>query len=542
MSKRSRQRHRGELHAQQARENQNEHEHKIPEPAPLSPPPPDGPVIEVERATAHAVGEFVEQAVERARADTSQQPRFQPRDPNEVSSLFWSTFRWVKWLEGKEPSANSTPATWDEFLREFVQYEPYLVGVLNSTVQIDKNRHWSLTGGRNQVMRFTDILKGADEGAGWRAYVAWQAQSYYFARAGFVTETGRDGESGPLRALWSVDPVRVDLTGNPAAPLKYRPLNGSAQTWLPEDFFRAASLPSTDEARRGYGFPALARCYEGAKIMVGVYQVFQEATFTTKPQGVILGKGISEETWKIALQSYDESLVQYNQRFGKLMTLMNEGSDAPEISLQMFRRLPDNFDLQKWTSLLMYLYALAFGYDAREYFPVDSGDLGSAKETETQHRKASSKGDLDFSLAHQEQIQNQLPASLLFEYEQRDVQGEVADAEAAKVKAELVTELTRWEINGASVLTSEQILQIAAQHGIIPDEWTPQEEEVSASDVKSSEMERTRENGVIRRAAERFPQEPIVRYEFPGDRARTLFSSGEDLLRRRSFPAVAVPK
>lgn len=532
MSKRSRQRHRGE---QRALSREDAHEHKIPEPSPL----PSGPAIEVERAAAHAVGEFVEAAVERARGDESQQPRFQVR-ADDSASVFWSTFRWVKWLEGKEPGANASAATWDEFLREFVQYEPYLVGVLNSTVQIDKNRHWSLTGGRNQVIRYTDILKAADDGAGWRAYVAWQAQSYYFARAGFVTETGRDGESGPLRALWSVDPVRVELTGNPASPLKYKPAGGSQQAWLPEDFFRAASLPSTDETRRGYGFPALARCYEGAKIMVGVYQVFQEATFTTKPQGIITGKNITQESWVTALQSYDETLVRYNERFGKLMTIMSQGSDAPEFAIQMFRRLPEGFDLQQWTSLLMYLYALAFGYDAREYFPVDSGDLGSAKETETQHRKASSKGDLDFSLAHQEQIQNQLPASLLFEYEQRDVQGEVADAQAAKVKAELVSEIAGWTVGGESVLTSNQILQIAAKYGIIPDDWTPQEEEVSATDVKATEMERIRDLTVVRVAAERFPQEPIVRYEFPSGRARTLFASGEDLLRRRVHPAPAI--
>ncbi|NIV32859.1 MAG: hypothetical protein GWN58_26455, partial [Anaerolineae bacterium] len=65
---------------------------------------------------------------------------------------------------------------------------------------------------------------------------------------------------------------------------------------------------------------------------------------------------------------------------------------------------------------------LITGTDASEFWPVQTGALGRGRETEIQHRKAASKGAMEFALAYQEQLQNELPDSLLFEFEQRDAE------------------------------------------------------------------------------------------------------------------------
>lgn len=480
-----------------------------------APPVPAPPMTPAQ--TLEAVAEIVE----RGNADgSSQQPRFN----NDAEGVFRSVYNWVKVAALKgEPGPNAAVKEWDGWLREFVLQEPYLVGVLNSVVQIDKNRGWSFVGGRNQVLRYSNILHGADAGAGWRAYLTWQAQSFYTTRMGFVTEVGRDGENGPLRALYSVDPARVELTTDPSQPLRYMPASGPLQIWQPQDYFRAASLTSTDERKMGYGFPANARCFELAKIMVAIWEHDKEQLGARAPRGLLLLNGISQKQWENAMQAREENLnAQERQYYGSVAILASSGQNEVDAKLFALSQLPKDFTLREWVSLLMYGYALAYGYDAREFFPVDSGSLGSAKETEVQHRKASSKGDLDFSLAHQEQLQAVLPETLHFEYEQRDASGEALDAALATSQATLITEISKWAVNGQTVLTQEQILALAAEARIIPEEWTVQEEDITVDD-SGDETERALELYAVQRSLAVQPDEPIVQYDGKARRMRTLY-------------------
>lgn len=468
--------------------------------------------------------------VERAKGDVSQQPRF-TNDEVSANNVFRSVWNWVRVAALQdEPLPNATMRQWDAWLRKFVLQEPYLAGVLNSVVQIDKNRGWELIGGRNQVNRYVSVLHDADEGAGWRSYVSWQAQSYYNARAGFVTEVGSEGEGGPLRALWSVDPARIELTANSEFPLRYFPSTGTPQLWKAWDYFRGTSLVSTDEAERGYGFPANARNLQLARIMVAVWEHDQEQLGARAPRGLLLLKGISQDQWDTAMQAREEMLnAKERQYYGGVAVLASSGLEDISATLFALSQLPRDFDLLTWVNLLMYGYALNFGYDAREFFPVNSGQLGSSKETEIQHRKASSKGEYDFALVHSEQLQARLPDSLQFEYEQRDANGEKMDAELAIVKAQLITEMAGWQVNNQSVLLPEQVLQLAAEQGIIPEEWTLQEEEASVTDTEQSEVQEERQRRAralelprVQRAMNFFPDEEIVSYNSRTGRMRVL--------------------
>src|SRR5512143_3466519 len=118
--------------------------------------------------------------------DESRQPRF-----SSPIATFASVFRWALTAMANEPGARATTRTWDEWYRAYAAKEPFLSGVLNCAVAIDKNRGWTLTGGRNQVSKYTKRLHDVDAGAGWRTYIDWQAQSYYTTGAGFVTALGR---------------------------------------------------------------------------------------------------------------------------------------------------------------------------------------------------------------------------------------------------------------------------------------------------------------------------------------------------------------
>ena len=468
------------------------------------------------------VSEIVERKIGK---DESRQPRF-----TEPKSIFSSVFRWA--ISANEPGERATFRTWDMWYSDYAKSEPFLVSVMNAATQIDKNRGWELTGGQRQVSKYTERLHGFDDGAGWRTHIDWQAQSYYATRMGAVAEVGTEGRVGPLYTLWSVDPCRCEMTGNPEKPLRYYPMNGSAQEWDAAAFIRSKSLVSTREDQLDYGYPAVARCYNLAKIMCGVYSHYMQKLGSKTPDGILTGKFIGEEQWDEAVRARAESLKSDpNSYLNSIATIMSSGGDMPEFALTLLSSMPDRWDIDIWTKILMRGYELAFGYQG-EFYPESSGVLGRGNEVQIQHRNATAQGGKDFVLAYQEKLQGVLPPTLEFQFDERDVAGEAEEAALQLAKVQVIDALSKITINGQSVLSVPQIMALAAEQGIIPDDWTPETEGVTATDEEDAPDESAPSDLSERvyRARLAFPGEPIVRYSWPSGKTRILRAAV-----RRSF-------
>lgn len=474
-----------------------------------------------------AVSEIVERKVG---VDESRQPRF-----TTAAGVFSSIYRWAVMGMANEPGLRATMRQWDTWYRDFCLREPFLVGVFNSACQIDQNRGWTLTGGRNQVNRYTKVFHDLDNGEGWRTFISWQAQSYYSTQMGFVSEVGRQGKAGPMLTLWSVDPCQCELSGDPDAPLWYYPRSGGKQEWTPDFYFRGKSLVRTSEQRLMYGYPAVARCYDLAKIMVGIYSHYQQKVGTKTPDGILTGANISESQWEEAIRARNESLLASPDSYlDSIATIMSSGTDIPSFVLTTLSSLPDRWDFDIWTQILMRGYALAFGYQSSEFYPENAGVMGRGKEQEIQHESATGKGGKDFSLTMQEKLQAQLPPTLEFQFDERDTTGEIEDAQLQLAKAQVISALSALtEKQGGietSRLTTDQILQLAAEQGVIPEDWTPQTEDVTSTDEEEAEKSDEIMSERIYRAMRSFPDEPIVRYSWPSDKTRIIRTA-----RRRSF-------
>lgn len=522
----------------------------------LTPPPPP----QTEKQVVERVGEIMERA--KSNGSASRQPRFSSANAN---SIFASVYKWANTL--KEPGPNASVRTWDAWLRDLVTEigaEPHIAGVVNSVVQIDGNRHYSVTGGRNQVNRALRIVQGADNGAGWRPYVKKESLAFWTTRIGAVSEVARDGEGGPMDALYSVDPTLCELTGDPAQPLKYY-APGGVQNWLPEDFFRFASMESNNEKRNGLGFPFTARALDLTRIMIAVWQHDKEELGALAPRGLLILNGISQDQWDTAMDARAETLSSMEREYyGGVAVLAGAGPDEVKAQLMALSQLPKNFNLEQWVSMYMYGLALCAGYDPREFYPVSAGALGTSTETDAQHRKASSKGALDFPLEHQAKLQAEFPPTTLFEYDERDAEGELVEMALQKAKVDLIDVMARWQSGGKSVLSAAQIMQLAAQHGVIPQEWTPEEENVTGDDrfpeadttlanervaryVEYVELAIERERAMNPRTVnrvvatlERMAEEPLMVYDSRVGRKRVLLARAGDAMKRRSFPVVKI--
>lgn len=470
--------------------------------------------------------------ISRLNGTNSKQPRFEKVSP---SQFFSSIYRFVDAdIQGEPPYGDRTRDTW---LNKIWKKEPYLAGVLSSVTSIDKNRGWTVTGGRNQVKRIVNLLHNrfyfAPDLAGWRVSFGGSAQSFYTSDLGSITEVARQGSpTGPIDSMYFVDSSKCYLSGNTRNPLKYNDGQGTIQSWSNDDYFRITSMPDTNQDYYGLGFCALSRCLELAKIMIGIYQYDNEMLLNRAPRGLMLLKGITQEQWEDAMTSRVARLDGDEKRYYGAVHVLASIDAAEEIDAKLvaLSQLPSEFDQKTFTDLLMYGYALAFGYDPREFWPVSSGALGTATETETQHRKAGGKGGLDFTLGFAEKLQLELPDSVQFEFEERDLDGELANAEAEQAKADVVISLYEAGLKeGSPLINLEESRIKLAENGLIDPEWTANLEETVATDTNDDVIRSER----VQRAIVKFPNEPIVQYSSSTNRITTLLKPVG--LRKRIF-------
>lgn len=495
-------------------------------------------------------------------AAKSKQPRLSNKKPD-AANFFGSVLRWVQDAADVEPPYKPDSRVRDKWLQSFWPREPHWAGVISSVNMIDSNRGWTMIGGRNQINRFSPILRDADDGAGWRQYISQQSTGYYTTDMGPITETGRDGEGGPLRALYHLDPTKCYLTGDRQRPLKY---DKNKEAWTPDDFFRLVSMRSILEEYKGLGLSATSRVLDMSKIMLAVYNHELEMLGARAPKGLMLLQNISQGQWEEAMKIRDARLdSDMRKYYNAVAVIAQEGVDSIDAKLIALSQLPDGFDLEVFTNLLMYAYALCIGYDPIEFWPVLAGQLGRGRETDIQHRKGTGKGGLNFMLAFQEAIQNQLPPTIHFEFEQRDQEGVLLDVQVAQAAANLVTTLysgkgsqvsgPRGEAGGdgepaqtelrelESIITRDEARSLLVKWGVFPDSWTQTEEEAKATDAKEIERvkrEEMMENESIRRAIYQFPEEPIVQYNWSvnGSKSKVLFRQGSDALKATRFTLV----
>ena len=439
-------------------------------------------------------------------------------------------------LMANEPAWVPDSRKRDRWLSDIWKIEPHLAGVVYSVVSIDKNRTWSLIGGRNQVSRYTDILLSADNGDGWRQFMSKASTAYHTSDMGTLVEVGRFGKNGPLRAIYSVDPTACVLTGNRKYPLEYQGVK-----WRNYDFFRVAALPSFLEEYHDLGTCAVSRSVELTKLMYAIYQHDLEKLGAQAPKGLLLLQNITQDQWKEAMVSHRvDNANEMRNWFGGVAVLAQVGFDSIDAKLVALSQLPDGFDLEVFTEILMYGYALCFGYDPIEFWPVGAGVIGRGRETEIQHLKATGKGGADFAVSLQERLNEHIPEAVTFTFEHRDAEGLMADSAIAENWAQVIDYLYQ---KGEGVLSREQALSLLAEHGIVPEEWSRSIEEpdvhsdsaatsLRTSSVPTVYKERLLENRRIHRALETNPDEPIFEYIWPEGRTRMLWKDGKSAYAR----------
>ena len=462
---------------------------------------------------------------------TSRQPKNNPTKDQKSAGAFITNIRnMVKKAELFEPAYSPKSSIRDQWLRDFVRNETFLGGTVSTCVSLDTNRGYTIVGGRNQVVRYSRVLRNVENGNGWRELKQLGAQDYYITDMGQVTEVETDGRNGPLVSLYHVDAARCQLTGNPKTPLVYTPYNGKEQAWKPEWFYRICSLPNPDERYYKLGFSPVSRALKLGQIMIAVIDHDIEKLNTLLPKGMLTLESdeITQEMWDAA---WDEHLKVYPARTGNeyydgIITLV---ARAIKVNLIPFSKMPEQFDQFKFIDYMMKGYALCFNRDPRAFWSFNSGSFGSGTETAVQSEKATQAGYIDYLFQDQEHLQKLLPASILFQYEEDDTSGKILKAELLSIWADAGLKLVELG------MSTTDVLSIMVKEGILDSEFTPEvEEEIATDDENVLQYRRKQliEKEQVQQAVQRFPDEPIVEYKWPDNKTILLWKQGSDAIKK----------
>ncbi|HEY65558.1 MAG TPA: hypothetical protein G4O02_13410 [Caldilineae bacterium] len=380
-----------------------------------------------------------------------------------------------------------------EKLREFARAEPILAGALASMVSKVVSLDWQITGGRNRVRRYHEVLSEAEDGAGWSFLLDRWTQDYLNTDLGGVVELARDGRNGPVVALYNLDSARLTLTGNADVPLRYVPhLTQKPIPLYPGDFSRAVDMPSPDERYFSLGFCAVSRALKVARVLLALYNYEEEQLRDLPPKGVVAITGMTMPEVQEAFKLYEARRKSKEQTtFKGVLWLAAQANPMQPIDVKItpFSTLPDHFDKEQAITLYVFTLSLDFGVDVREFWPASQAGATKA-EAEIQHQKALGKGFGRLVSGIERAINwDVLPDGLEFAFDQKDAQDDLLRAQIHEKVIVNVRKL--WEPNpltGAGLIDTDEARRMLVEAEAVP-AWLATGQDVTLHSTEDLESE-----------------------------------------------------
>lgn len=346
--------------------------------------------------------------------------------------LYKSTSKW------KELPPRDSPER-DFFLAEVWQQEPILAGAVYSMCAKMVALKWSVTGKKLPAIRAAKMMSRAAHMGGydWGGYIASVAEDFYTVNRGTFSETAKDGDPlfAPMVDIGHIDALCCSLTGNSLTPVQYvSEQTGQVLRFGPGEFMHFCSQPSARERHLGAGFCAVDRAFRAASLLMGLHDYDDQKLDNLPPEGLAAISGLTMDEFQDALNMWmmkrreDDSLT-----FPQVLWLLGADPSAKiDVKLTAFSQLPESFERKTVIEQYVNTVALDFGVDAREFWNVSSGSLGSAGESAIQHLKAKGKGPGEFITTMERHINGELPEGVDFGFDKMDIESEASEAAVAK--------------------------------------------------------------------------------------------------------------
>ncbi len=355
----------------------------------------------------------------------------------------------------------------DMQLRKLAQTEPIMASALYSLTARMGALRYVVTGGRNQKKYFQDVFANAGFGRGWTEEIKKFVYDLLTQdNGGFLELVGAGRPEGalvgPVQAIAHIDSSRCWRTFDPDYPVVYH--NPYEATWHKLHRTRvlmASNNPMPDELGRGIGFCAVSRAMKLIQYMRDVIVYKHEKVGGRFTRALGFGNGITPKQFNAAIQAARENSDNKGlTRFMEIPFLLSQ-NETMNLDLLNLAALPDGFDSEKDTTLYVYCIALAFGVDAREFWPATMSGATKA-DAAVQHLKARGKGIGDLIQTIERAINWQiLPQGVEFHFDFVDDEADKEKTEIHKVRMNIIQQGISMRM-----ITPAQGLVVALDDGI----------------------------------------------------------------------------
>lgn len=371
------------------------------------------------------------------------------------------------------------PGARDMQLRRFWKHESIMAGgIYTMTSRVSSLDHDILSEQPRKKKEAQDLLKRCEFEQGFHVFTQKVVQDVLTQDNGaFVELVGRGRADrpliGPVTDFHHIDSAQCYRTFNPEYPVLYQnPQDGTLHKLHKTRvaYFSQMTLP--DEQARGIGFCAVSRALQIAQYIRDVMQYKAEKVGGRFTRALGYGKGFRKEDLKAALEINEQTgkAAGFLLYRGIPFILPPGGNMVGDVSLGMLdlASLGDGFVYQDEITTYVYILALAFGTDARDFWPatVSGATKGDAA---VQNMKARGKGYADIIQALEflitTRILQTLSKSLQFIF---DFVDDEQDEQEARIHETRMRTISAAKRDG--IITPEEARMQAIHFGILAEE------------------------------------------------------------------------
>lgn len=285
----------------------------------------------------------------------------------------------------------------------------------------------------------------------------------------FIELVGAGNPLGPMVGLPTqinhIDSHLCWRTFDPNYPVLYvNPYDNSYHRIHKTRIAFTSSMTQPDELARGIGFCGVSRALRNVQYLrdVGIYK--HEKVSGRFNRAIGWGSGITDKQFDNALSGAESERKGRGFVMYKNIPFILTARENVKLDMLDLAKLPDGFDFEKEMNLLVYAYAMAFGVDAREFWPSTMAGATKA-DASIQHLKARGKGyaDIIAQLKSMFNIMIFKPESgITLDFDQTD---DEADLLSARIHGQVISNLER--LVKMAAIDNEEARDIAIDKGLI---------------------------------------------------------------------------
>lgn len=408
-------------------------------------------------------------------------------DPSKLAGG-WSSgmTKFVNWLAGRDGTCPpwSAPLRRADYLESVWRNDSRLSGVIFTMVSRMASLGWAIVGPVKKLRHWYDMLSWADE-EGWTQFIKLLFTDYLTTDEGGIIETTRDFyPRGPLASLWNMDarhcipgPVplsAMDANGKSTGKIRTWPLIFQDQEkWKGLErgqFFRVASLPTTDQFKRRMGFCFMSRILRYAALADAMLKFQEERVSNLPPEGIATISGLTRPQVEKAMQEYTLQRKQKGQLTwpGVLWLVSNTYGQECKVAFTSFRQVWDSYSDREAQEIFSKVVALDAGIDVSEIWQVEFHGATKAASW-LQHKKSLGKGSAEFIVEFERWFSRNTPTDITFRFDTPDDEQDLMHERIRQMKIKNIKELwTPPQGQEEGLITTEQAIEMLATEQVIP--------------------------------------------------------------------------